>query len=64
MRIGLLDPAWVEKRKADIRKKKEEEDYYAPNVQVAAALENLGKHRTDIFGIEETGVGRKIGQEE
>ena len=29
MRIGLLDPNWVEQRKTEIQKKKEEEDYYA-----------------------------------
>jgi len=64
MRIGLLDPAWVEKRKLDIQRKKDEEDYYAPDSQVAAALDQVAKHRTDIFGIEETGVGRKIGEKE
>ena len=47
----------------DIQRKKDEEDYYAPDSQVAAALDQVAKHRTDIFGIEETGVGRKIGEE-
>ena len=51
------------KRKLDIQRKKDEEDYYAPDSQVAAALDQVAKHRTDIFGIEETGVGRKIGEE-
>ena len=50
-------------RKLDIQRKKDEEDYYAPDSQVAAALDQVAKHRTDIFGIEETGVGRKIGEE-
>ena len=63
MRIGLLDPAWVEKRKLEIQKKKDEEDYYAPNVQVAEALRKLAPKRTDIFGIDETGVGKEVGEQ-
>ena len=63
MRIGLLDPAWVEKRKLEIQKKKDEEDYYAPNVQVADALKRLAPKRTDIFGIDETGVGKEVGEQ-
>ena len=63
MRIGLLDPAWVEKRKLEIAKKKDEEDYFAPNVQVAEALKNLAPKRTDIFGIDETGVGKEVGEQ-
>ena len=52
MRIGLLDPAWVEKRKLEIQKKKDEEDYYAPNVQVADALKRLApKDRVAHFSI-------------
>ena len=51
MRIGLLDPAWVEKRKLDIQRKKEEEDYYADDSQVADNLKKLAPKRTDIFGI-------------
>ena len=29
MKVGLLDPSWVEQRKSEIAKKKDEEDYYA-----------------------------------
>jgi len=63
MRIGLLDPAWVEQRKKEIAKKKEEEDYYAQDAAVASSLSKIARKRTDIFGVEETGIGREVGEE-
>lgn len=63
MKIGLLDPAWVEQRKREILKKKEEEDYFAQDAAVASSLTRIAKRRTDIFGVEELGIGQQVGEE-
>ena len=60
MKVGLLDPSWVEQRKSEIAKKKDEEDYYAADEGVVDTLNRIAKRRTDIFGVEERGIGRTI----
>lgn len=47
MRIGLLDPNWVEQRKTEIQKKKEEEDYYAQVTKIIFFL-NLFLNKSNV----------------
>lgn len=65
MRIGLLDPTWVEKRGRTTTDKRDEE-VYAPGSSIYSSLRELAETRTDIFGVgvEETQIGKKIGEEE
>lgn len=66
MRIGLLDPRWVEQRDKHINDKMNQESVYAPGAAIEASLKQLAERRTDIFGVgvEETAIGKKIGEEE
>ncbi|XP_072163145.1 splicing factor 3A subunit 1-like [Diadema setosum] len=65
MRIGLLDPRWVEERSRQMNSKAQEEDY-PPGAAIEESLKNLAERRTDIFGEGdiETQIGKKIGEEE
>jgi splicing factor 3A subunit 1 len=65
MRIGLLDPRWVEQRDKLIEKVREE-NVYAPGAAIEASLKQLAERRTDIFGVgdEEAAIGKKLGEEE
>jgi splicing factor 3A subunit 1 len=65
MRIGLLDPRWVEQRDKMIEKVREE-NVYAPGAAIEASLKQLAERRTDIFGVgdEEAAIGKKLGEEE
>lgn len=65
MRIGLLDPRWVEQRDKHIEKVREE-NVYAPGAAIEASLKHLAERRTDIFGVgdEEAAIGKKLGEEE
>lgn len=65
MRIGLLDPRWVEQRDKHIEKVREE-NVYAPGAAIEASLKQLAERRTDIFGVgdEEAAIGKKLGEEE
>eukprot|EP00057_Strongylocentrotus_purpuratus_P034401 XP_795042.3 PREDICTED: splicing factor 3A subunit 1 [Strongylocentrotus purpuratus] len=65
MRIGLLDPRWVEERSRQMSSKAQEE-VYAPGLAIEESLKNLAERRTDIFGEGdiETQIGKKIGEEE
>ena len=65
MRIGLLDPRWVEQRDKHIEKVREE-NVYAPGNAIEASLKQLAERRTDIFGVgdEEAAIGKKLGEEE
>eukprot|EP00061_Rhincodon_typus_P018293 g47406.t1 len=56
MRIGLLDPRWLEQRERSIREKQ--------SLDIESSLKQLAERRTDIFGVEETAIGKKIGEEE
>ncbi|XP_043924458.1 splicing factor 3A subunit 1 [Protopterus annectens] len=64
MRIGLLDPRWLEQRDRTIREKQTEDEVYAPGLDIESSLKQLAERRTDIFGVEETAIGKKIGEEE
>jgi splicing factor 3A subunit 1 len=65
MRIGLLDPRWVEQRDKHIEKSSQE-NVYAPGTAIEASLKHLAERRTDIFGVgdEEAAIGKKLGEEE
>lgn len=64
MRIGLLDPRWLEQRDRSIRQTQIEDEVYAPGQDIQSSLKQLAERRTDIFGVEETAIGKKIGEEE
>ncbi|XP_074105276.1 splicing factor 3A subunit 1 [Cotesia typhae] len=65
VRIGLLDPRWVEQRDKHIDKVAQE-TVFAPGTAIEASLKQLAERRTDIFGVgdEETAIGKKIGEED
>ncbi|KAJ8935263.1 hypothetical protein NQ318_007073 [Aromia moschata] len=66
MRIGLLDPRWVEQRDKQVMDKMNQETVYAAGSAIDASLKLLAERRTDIFGVgdEETAIGKKIGEED
>lgn len=64
MRIGLLDPRWLEQRDRGLRERQGGEEVYAPGLDIESSLKQLAERRTDIFGVEETAIGKKIGEEE
>ncbi|CAH1787515.1 unnamed protein product [Owenia fusiformis] len=64
MKIGLLDPKWMEQKDREIAEKREQEEVFAPGSSIESSLKNLAERRTDIFGSEETMIGKKIGEEE
>jgi len=69
MKVGLLDPRWVEDRDKQITQKQSEEVVYAPGQSIEASLRQMAERRTDIFGVgddaaHETMIGKKIGEEE
>lgn len=66
MRIGLLDPRWVEQRDKHTVDKLNQDNVYAVGTAIEASLKQLAERRTDIFGVgdEETVIGKKLGEEE
>ncbi|KAF5295974.1 hypothetical protein FQA39_LY12746 [Lamprigera yunnana] len=66
MRIGLLDPRWVEQRDKHVTDKMNQDTVYAAGSAIDASLKQLAERRTDIFGVgdEETAIGKKIGEED
>ncbi|ESO92859.1 hypothetical protein LOTGIDRAFT_190371 [Lottia gigantea] len=66
MRIGLLNPKWIEDRQRTLEEKREQEEVYAAGSSIDINLKQLAERRTDIFGVgtEETQIGKKIGEEE
>jgi len=69
MKVGLLDPRWVEERDKHISAKANEEVVFAPGQSIESSLKRLAERRTDIFGVgdeaaQETVIGQKIGEEE
>ena len=62
--LGLLDPRWIEEQKRQVSEKKTKEEVYAEGFQIGSNLKRLADRRTDIFGAEETVIGRKIGEDE
>ncbi|CAG9809329.1 unnamed protein product [Chironomus riparius] len=65
MRIGLLDPRWIEQRDK-FMEKTQEPSVYGSGETVIDNLKHLAERRTDIFGEgdKETVIGKKIGEEE
>ncbi|CAI2172378.1 10823_t:CDS:2 [Funneliformis geosporum] len=63
VRIELLDPKWREQKLAAELKKKES-NLLQEGTDVAKNLKAFSGYRSDIFGNEETEIGRKIGEEE
>lgn len=65
VRIGLLDPRWVEQRDKHLDKQSQE-TVFAPGTAIEDSLKQLAERRTDIFGVgdEETAIGKKIGEED
>ncbi|XP_055384989.1 splicing factor 3A subunit 1 [Condylostylus longicornis] len=66
MRIGLLDPRWVEQRDKHTVDKINQDNVFAAGTAIEASLKQLAERRTDIFGVgdEETVIGKKLGEEE
>lgn len=66
MRIGLLDPRWIEQRDKHTVDKLNQDNVYAVGTAIEASLKQLAERRTDIFGVgdEETVIGKKLGEEE
>jgi splicing factor 3A subunit 1 len=69
MRIGLLDPRWVEERDKQITARAVEDQVYAPGQAIENSLKHLAERRTDIFGVgeeaaQEAAIGKKMGEEE
>jgi len=66
MRIGLLDPKWIEQRDRAMAERREQEEVYAQGSAISDQLKDLAARRTDIFGsgAEETQIGKKIGEED
>ncbi|KAI9489315.1 Pre-mRNA splicing factor PRP21 like protein-domain-containing protein [Zychaea mexicana] len=63
MRIELLDPKWKEQKLAAEAKKKDS-NLLQEGTDVAKILKNFSGYRTDIFGSEETEIGKKVHEEE
>jgi len=65
MRIGLLDPRWIEQRDKLMERTKEQ-SVFDSGETVIDNLKQLAERRTDIFGKgdTETVIGKKIGEEE
>ncbi|KAG2226097.1 hypothetical protein INT45_011714 [Circinella minor] len=59
MRIELLDPKWKEQKLAAEAKKKDS-NLLQEGTDVAKILKNFSGYRTDIFGSEETEIGKKV----
>merc|ERR1719312_1461834 len=69
MKVGLLDPRWIEERDKHISAKANEEVVFAHGQNIESSLKQLAERRTDIFGVgeeaaQETTIGRKMGEEE
>ncbi|TNN07224.1 Splicing factor 3A subunit 1 [Schistosoma japonicum] len=66
IRVGLLDPKWVEQRDREIREKREQEQVYAAGNLIDTSLKQLAERRTDIFGVgvDEIQIGKKLGEQE
>ncbi|KAJ8663764.1 hypothetical protein O0I10_000037 [Lichtheimia ornata] len=63
MRIELLDPKWKEQKLAAEAKTKDS-NLLQEGTDVAKILKNFSGYRSDIFGEEETAIGKKIHEEE
>jgi len=69
MKVGLLDPKWVEERDKQLTAKASEDVVFAPGQAIESNLKQLAERRSDIFGVgekaaDETYIGLKVGEEE
>jgi len=69
MRIGLLDPRWVEERDKQITARATEDAVYAPGHSIDDSLKQLAERRSDIFGVGEEAameadIGKRMGDVE
>ena len=69
MKVGLLDPKWVEERDKQLTAKAGEDVVFAPGQAIESNLKQLAERRSDIFGVgesasDETYIGLKVGEEE
>merc|ERR1712048_349917 len=60
VRYGLIDPTYSQQKKDQILKSQLSGGIFAEDSSIAASLESLASRRTDIFGIEETAIGKKV----
>ena len=60
----LIDPSWKDEREKKIQEKKAEDKVYAAGSDISAHLKDFADRRTDIFGVEETALGKKVGEDE
>lgn len=61
MRIELLDPKWKQQKEL-VEAKTKESNILREGTDVAKNLKQLSGFRSDIFGNEEVGIGRKAGE--
>lgn len=64
MRYGLIDPRWKEEQEKRVMEKRDENEAFATGSDIHSALKGFADRRTDIFGYEETAIGKKVGEEE
>jgi len=64
VKYQLIDPNWKDEREKQIQQKKAEDEVYAAGSDISASLRDLADRRTDIFGVEETAIGKKVGETE
>lgn len=50
----------MEERKRQIEDKQQEEEVFAEGLNIASNIQKLAKKRTDIFGVEETIIGKEV----
>ncbi|CAF0930259.1 unnamed protein product [Adineta steineri] len=65
-KYALLDPSWIQRREKEVAEQQEKEQVYEPGSFVELELKKFAERRTDIFGmgVQETTIGRKIGEED
>ncbi|UJR14059.1 hypothetical protein I4U23_001056 [Adineta vaga] len=65
-KYALLDPIWIQRREKEMNEQQEKDQVYEPGSFVELELKKFAERRTDIFGtgIQETIIGRKIGEED
>lgn len=62
--VGLLDPGWKDHRDRNYKNRAQDDSPYASGNLVDINLKTMAERRTDIFGTEETVIGRKVGEED
>ena len=62
VKYQLIDPSWKDEREKKIQEKKAEDKVYAAGSDISAHSKDFADRRTDIFGVEETALGKKVGE--